>query len=103
VRRVGKLHVRWLLAAGDRLARLFKVVEVDIRSIDIYGAGQIVWLIEQLAFSLEISVIAFDEGVLVDSLEWTDLWVDPQTLEKTQHGRGKIIGSLTTDPKGVAI
>lgn len=77
MRRVGKLHARWLVPAGECLVGSFKVVEVDIGSIDVDRAGQIVRRINQLAFILEISMIASDEGVLIRSLRRADLWVDP--------------------------
>jgi hypothetical protein len=81
--RAGELHKRWLVTTAERLVGSFTVVKVDLRLVDLQRADQVTGWIDQLAFILKISVITFDERVLVRSLRWADLWVDPQTLEKT--------------------
>ncbi|HEX9333691.1 MAG TPA: hypothetical protein VF896_17495 [Anaerolineales bacterium] len=85
MRRVTKLHARWLvtISEGQGLVGSFKVVEVDVGSSDVDHAGQVLWRIEQLTFILEISVIAFDEGVLVGSLGW--VLIDLLVLRSIQY------------------
>ena len=72
-----ELYARRLVATDEDLVGSFKVVAVDIGSIELHDASQVVRRIEQLAFILETFVIAFNEGVLIRSLRWADLWVDP--------------------------
>lgn len=68
-----ELHAGGLVATSEGLVESFKVVKVDIGSIDVQRVGQALRRIEQLAFILETSVIAFNEGVLVGSLRRADL------------------------------